>query len=83
MNVYFNSVLLLIIIGKPYPVRNCTIGNETSNSLVVICQAGSDGGLPQYFFLEVYVGEFRRVNLTASELPYFQVIEMYLTFIVS
>ncbi|CAH1393936.1 unnamed protein product [Nezara viridula] len=66
----------VVAAGKPYPVRNCTIGNETSNSLVVTCQAGSDGGLPQYFFLEVYVGEFKRINLTASELPYFQISEL-------
>ncbi|XP_066907688.1 nephrin [Halyomorpha halys] len=66
----------VVAAGKPYPVRNCTIGNETSTSIVVTCQAGSDGGLPQHFFLEVFVGEFKRVNITASEIPYFQITEL-------
>lgn len=59
------------MLGKPFPVRNCSLSNQTSNSVEVYCLAGFDGGLPQQFLLELYSsGSIPRANLTASE-PYF------------
>lgn len=40
--------------SKPDPPFNCTILNQTSDSLEVQCLEGFDGGQPQYFLLEVY-----------------------------
>lgn len=42
--------------GKPHPPRNCTLWNQTAESVEVSCVAGFDGGLPQHFLLEVYSG---------------------------
>lgn len=44
----------VIAAGKPDPPFNCTITNQTSESLEVECQEGFDGGQPQFFLLEVY-----------------------------
>lgn len=43
--------------GKPHAPRNCTLWNQTSDSVEVSCVAGFDGGLPQHFLLEVYSGD--------------------------
>lgn len=40
--------------GKPHAPRNCTLWNQTAESVEVSCVAGFDGGLPQRFLLEVY-----------------------------
>ncbi|XP_065167952.1 nephrin isoform X2 [Atheta coriaria] len=47
-------VFHIIAAGKPDPPFNCTILNQTSESLEVECVEGFDGGQPQYFLLEVY-----------------------------
>lgn len=47
-------VFHIIAAGKPDPPTNCTISNQTSQSLVVECIEGFDGGQPQFFLLEVY-----------------------------
>nr|XP_033324105.1 nephrin-like [Megalopta genalis]XP_033324106.1 nephrin-like [Megalopta genalis] len=47
----------LVAAGRPFPVRNCTLANQTSTSVEVKCVAGYDGGLPQKFILEVYHGD--------------------------
>ncbi|KAH0811730.1 hypothetical protein GEV33_011062 [Tenebrio molitor] len=44
----------VIAAGKPDPPFNCTIMNQTSESLDVECAEGFDGGQPQFFLLEVY-----------------------------
>ncbi|EFA06209.2 nephrin isoform X1 [Tribolium castaneum] len=44
----------VIAAGKPDPPFNCTIMNQTSESLDVECSEGFDGGQPQFFLLEVY-----------------------------
>lgn len=43
--------------GKPFPVRNCTLANQTYTSVEVKCVPGYDGGLTQKFVLEVYHGD--------------------------
>ncbi|KAK9753858.1 hypothetical protein QE152_g1717 [Popillia japonica] len=47
-------VFLITAAGKPDPPYNCTILNQTTESLEVECVPGFDGGQPQYFLLEVY-----------------------------
>lgn len=39
--------------GRPFPIQNCTISNQTSDSFSIDCIEGFDGGLPQVFLLEV------------------------------
>ncbi|XP_063992013.1 hemicentin-1-like [Diachasmimorpha longicaudata] len=48
----------IVAAGKPFPVRNCTLANQTYTSVEVKCVPGYDGGLPQKFILEVYHGDF-------------------------
>ncbi|XP_046838237.1 synaptogenesis protein syg-2-like isoform X3 [Vespa crabro] len=44
----------IIPAGKPESPYNCTLTNQTTQSLSVECTAGFDGGQPQHFFLEVF-----------------------------
>lgn len=58
--------------GKPFPVRNCTLFNQTSSSVEVACSAGFDGGLPQHFLLELTASNGGPVRLNqTSEQPFF------------
>ncbi|XP_073999572.1 sidestep II transmembrane protein [Rhodnius prolixus] len=64
----------VVAAGKPYPVRNCSVSNETGMSLAVWCQPGSDGGLPQMFLMQIYVGQYSEApayNITSTDTPYF------------
>ncbi|KAJ8726697.1 hypothetical protein PYW07_001395 [Mythimna separata] len=47
-------VFQMVAAGKPHAPRNCTLWNQTAESVEVSCVAGFDGGLPQRFLLEVY-----------------------------
>lgn len=38
----------------PSPVRNCTSYNSTANSIQVACIPGKDGGIQQYFHVEIF-----------------------------
>ncbi|XP_028039796.1 nephrin-like [Bombyx mandarina] len=62
-------VFQMVVAGKPHAPRNCTLWNQTAESVEVSCVAGFDGGLPQTFLLEVYHadGSSPRVNLTSEE----------------
>lgn len=62
-----------ILLGKPFPVKNCTLSNQTSSSVEVSCLPGFDGGLPQLFLLELYSSNSAvpRYNITSSTEPYF------------
>ncbi|XP_014470591.1 PREDICTED: hemicentin-1-like isoform X2 [Dinoponera quadriceps] len=44
----------IIPAGKPEAPYNCTLTNQTTESLSVECTAGFDGGQPQHFLLEVF-----------------------------
>lgn len=66
------------VTGKPFPVRNCTLANQTYTSVEVKCVAGYDGGLPQKFVLEVYHGDLDYLesirplyNVSAADEPVF------------
>lgn len=61
-------VFHIIAAGKPDPPFNCTILNQTTESLEVECVEGFDGGQPQYFLLEVYdeQSEVLQANVSAK-----------------
>lgn len=48
---FFSSILSK---GKPDPLDNCTVLNQTYNGFQIECVEGFDGGLPQEFVVEVY-----------------------------
>lgn len=41
------------ISGRPLPLINCSITNQTEDSLQVQCIENFNGGLPQHFFMEL------------------------------
>ncbi|XP_017787321.1 PREDICTED: synaptogenesis protein syg-2 isoform X2 [Nicrophorus vespilloides] len=61
-------VFHIIAAGKPDPPYNCSILNQTSDSLEVECVEGFDGGLTQYFQLEVYdeQNDILQINVSAK-----------------
>lgn len=54
---------------------NCNITNITSSSVDLKCSAGSDGGLEQFFFAEVYdkLSYALRANVTVGNRPVFSI----------
>ncbi|XP_076310581.1 uncharacterized protein LOC143225317 [Tachypleus tridentatus] len=71
-------VFSLVFISPPEPLKNCTISNTTAESIHLECVAGYDGGLQQYFFLEVYNAKLERLtaNITSNSKPEFHVFEL-------
>ncbi|XP_015191798.1 PREDICTED: hemicentin-1-like isoform X2 [Polistes dominula] len=67
-------IFYIIPAGKPEIPYNCTLTNQTTQSLSVECTAGFDGGQTQYFVLEVFDEEtgILQANLT-REIPQFTV----------
>lgn len=65
-------VFHVIPAGKPDPVSNCTVSNQTHSSFIVSCVPGFDGGLTQLFGLKVLNSEHTLINMT-SKVPKFQV----------
>ena len=65
----------LIPAGRPDPVSNCTVINQTYSTLHVVCQRGFDGGLPQDFTMEVRDAKtsFVVANTTNTRAPAFTV----------
>ncbi|XP_065167530.1 hemicentin-2-like isoform X4 [Atheta coriaria] len=60
--------------GKPDALSNCTILNQTVESLHVECIEGFDGGLQQEFVMEVYDTQSGKlVSNVTSRTPYFSV----------
>ncbi|XP_050733958.1 nephrin-like isoform X2 [Eriocheir sinensis] len=63
--------------GKPDPLDNCTVNNQTTEALFVSCLPGYDGGLTQRFVVQVFEDvEGIRLNInnfTESEEPRFTV----------
>lgn len=48
-------IFTVIPAGPPDPVRNCSLINQTEDSIRVDCAEGYDGGLMQHFVMEVYL----------------------------
>ncbi|XP_045540703.1 nephrin [Papilio machaon] len=63
---------------KPSSVKNCEVTNVTYDALSVNCTPGYDGGVKQYFVLEIYDTEtgYLLRNLT-NESPTFEVTDLY------
>jgi hypothetical protein len=61
--------------GPPQPVRNCLVGNQSTEGLVVKCEGGDDGGLEMKFYLEIYESEegILASNWSSSKAPLFEV----------
>lgn len=58
--------------GKPDPLENCTILNQTSATLHVECLEGFDGGLQQFFVMEIYDALTKKlVSNVTSRFPVF------------
>ncbi|CAB3374611.1 Hypothetical predicted protein [Cloeon dipterum] len=52
----------LRVMCRPFPLTNCSISNQTVDTLTVDCVEGFDGGLPQYFHVEVLEMPERRLR---------------------
>jgi hypothetical protein len=39
--------------GRPFALQNCTVSNQSIDTIHVECIEGFDGGLPQMFLLEM------------------------------
>ena len=65
----------LIPAGRPDPVHNCTVQNQTLSTIHVVCAPGFDGGLPQIFTMEVMdeATNFVVANTTNSQASRFTV----------
>lgn len=65
----------LIPAGRPDPVHNCTVVNQTYSTLHVVCLRGFDGGLPQGFTMEVRESntQYMVANTTNTRSPAFTV----------
>lgn len=61
--------MLMVHAGKPEAPYNCTLTNQTTESLSVECTAGFDGGQPQHFLLEVFDQHTQvlQANVTSRE----------------
>ncbi|XP_030760739.1 uncharacterized protein LOC115885855 [Sitophilus oryzae] len=60
--------------GKPDALSNCSISNQTTDSLFLECSEGYDGGLQQEFIMEVYDTMNRKlVSNVTSKAPVFTV----------
>jgi len=68
-------VFHIIPAGKPDPVVNCSISNQTQSSFLVSCLPGFDGGLTQVFGLNVLNDQqsLSILNMT-SKVPKFKVV---------
>lgn len=68
-----------VVAGRvPDKLSDCIIGNQSTSSLLIKCDAGNDGGLPQTFFLEVYRSGNGQLyqKLNSSHRPLFEVNDL-------
>ncbi|XP_028968200.1 hemicentin-1-like [Galendromus occidentalis] len=71
-------IFQLIPAGPPEPVQNCTVINQTEESLTVACIEGYDGGIEQTFHMELHEAEQRtlRGNYTSSTHAVMQAVNL-------
>ncbi|XP_063231784.1 protein turtle homolog A-like [Bacillus rossius redtenbacheri] len=64
-------IFQVVAAGRPFPLVNCSVANQTADSLHVECAEGFDGGLPQSFLLELLElpGLRQRFNVTVARGP--------------
>nr|CAD7586356.1 unnamed protein product [Timema genevievae] len=64
-------IFQVVAAGRPFPLINCTVVNQTSDSLHVECVESFDGGLPQSFVMELLElpGLSPRFNLSVPRGP--------------
>ena len=67
-NFLFNYILFSFFPERPDPVRNCTLSNQSTDSLSFQCLEGFSGGLEQHFLLKVLAsnGTVLRDNISSS-----------------
>ncbi|XP_055701884.1 nephrin-like isoform X1 [Phlebotomus papatasi] len=59
--------------GKPDPLSNCTVFNQTVDTLQLECIEGYNGGLPQEFIVRVYAARSTQVIASqTSKSPFFE-----------
>ncbi|XP_015782667.1 hemicentin-1 isoform X2 [Tetranychus urticae] len=65
----------IIPAGPPQPPANCFLSNQSMTSILVNCEPGDDGGLQQYFTMEVIEANSQNslINLTSKDRPTFLV----------
>lgn len=63
--------MLSLVAGRPFPLLNCSVVNQTSDSLQVECTESFDGGLPQSFMMEILELPTHRtiMNVTTLKTP--------------
>lgn len=59
-------VFQIVPAGKPEPLSNCTVVNQTQNSFQVVCVEGDDGGFPQDFVAELYYAREKYITNSIS-----------------
>ncbi|XP_069683124.1 neural cell adhesion molecule 2 [Periplaneta americana] len=64
-------IFQVVAAGRPFPLINCSVVNQTSDSLHVECLESFDGGLPQSFLMELLElpGLRPRYNVTVVRGP--------------
>ncbi|RZF48713.1 hypothetical protein LSTR_LSTR011343 [Laodelphax striatellus] len=64
--------------GKPDPLTNCSIVNQTADALRIECVDGWDGGLSQQFVMEVYDAQSQMlVGNVTSQVPMFTIASLH------
>ena len=71
------SKIVFLFIGRPDPVEDCKMLNKTYNSLLVTCNPGYNGGMPQSFVIEVhdqryyddFVKKYRGTSIDSGSMP--------------
>ncbi|KAH7946394.1 hypothetical protein HPB49_024225 [Dermacentor silvarum] len=63
----------LTVLRPPDAVQNCSVQNQTEDSVALACSEGYDGGLQQLFRLELHDTSRRllRANVSSAEAPVF------------
>ncbi|KAJ9579668.1 hypothetical protein L9F63_004670, partial [Diploptera punctata] len=64
-------IFQVVAAGRPFPLINCSVVNQTSDSLHMECLESFDGGLPQSFIMELLElpGLKPRYNVTVARGP--------------